>query len=99
MRGLLFLQASVGWGLGLRVVQPQENFNTAGRFVLNIEIRWEPGAEQWMGMLEKTGSSPGRWGIKSATDRDMGFAGDMAHCCRLVTRFPSASGKVEADKC
>lgn len=57
MRGLLFLHASVGWGLGLRVVQPQESFNTAGGFVLNIEDIWEPGTEQWVGMLEKAESN------------------------------------------
>lgn len=84
MRGLLFLQASVGWGLGLRAVEPQENFSTAGSSVLSSEVSWEPGAEQWMGMSEMTESSPGRWqlGIKSATGRDVGFAGDIAHCCR-----------------
>lgn len=69
--------------------------------MLNIEVSWEAWAEQEMGMLEKTENSPGRWqlGIKSATGRDMGFAGDVAHCCRKVTRFPSASDKVGADRC
>lgn len=65
--GLPLLQASVGRGLGLRVVQPQENFNTAGSFVLNLKISWEPGDGQWLGTLEKARSSTvvlgdGSWG-------------------------------------
>lgn len=67
--GLLLLQASVGWGLRLRVVQPQENFNAADSFVVNLEISWEPRDGQWLSTLEKAGSSTvvlgdGSWGLR-----------------------------------
>lgn len=34
--------------------------------MLSVEVSWEPGAEQWMGMLEKTESSPGdgSWAVE-----------------------------------
>lgn len=86
--GLLLLQASVGWGLGLGAVQPQENFNTAGSFVLNLKISWEPGVGQWLGVLEKAGSSTvllgdGSWGPRVP----------LALTWGLLGTGPAAAGK------
>lgn len=88
-RGRLpLLQASVEWGLGLRVAQPQEVFNTAGSFVLNLKISWEPGDGQCLGTLEKSGSSTvdlgeGHWGPRVPLVVRWGLLGT----------WPTAAGK------
>lgn len=48
-------------------MQLKENFTTAGNFVLDLKISWEPGDGQWLGALERAWSSTvglgdGNWG-------------------------------------
>lgn len=98
--GLPLLQASVGWGLGLRVVRSQEKFNAAGSFVLNLEISWEAVAG-YVGRGREQQSTPGRWqlGTKSATGTDMGLARHRARCCGEVGRFLGVRCRVGVDEC
>lgn len=70
----------VGWVPGHSVVQLQENFNTAGSFVLNLETRWEPGDGQWLGTLEKAGSRTVV--LVEPAGRAMGLAKDVSYCRR-----------------